>query len=134
MRFFDTDVMTDIIRDYRPSVDWLISLGEEEIGLPGFVVMELIKGCRNNEELNNLQNLLAEFLIFWPSSEDCGRALNDLLHFHLSHNLGILDALIGECAVGTSAVLCTFNERHFNIIPRLETEQPYEKSRPPQSS
>jgi hypothetical protein len=35
--------------------------------------------------------------------------------------------LIGECAVGLSATLCTFNVKHYSVIPGLSIEQPYAK-------
>jgi predicted nucleic acid-binding protein len=45
--------------------------------------------------------------------------------FYLSHRLGLLDALIGACAVGRAATLCTFNVKHYRVIAGLTTEQPY---------
>ncbi|MCY4604723.1 MAG: VapC toxin family PIN domain ribonuclease, partial [Gemmatimonadetes bacterium] len=44
---------------------------------------------------------------------------------HLSHNLGLLDALIAACAIGSSATLCTFNVKHYRIVPDLDVAQPY---------
>jgi predicted nucleic acid-binding protein len=58
-------------------------------------------------------------------SADCVRALADFTAFHLSHRLGLLDALIGACAVGRAATLCTFNVKHYRVISGLTTEQPY---------
>lgn len=55
MIFFDTDVMIDLLRQYPPAKNWLEVLGEEEILLPGFVGMELIQGCKNKRELNNVE-------------------------------------------------------------------------------
>ena len=43
----DTDVMVDVLREHPPAVAWLRSLGEEEIVLPGYVLMELLQGCRD---------------------------------------------------------------------------------------
>ncbi len=42
MIVLDSDVMIDLLRRHQPAVAWLNSLGEEEIILPGFVVMELL--------------------------------------------------------------------------------------------
>jgi hypothetical protein len=50
MALLDTDIMVDVMRQYPPALVWLKSLGEEEVILPGFVVMELIQGCRNKAE------------------------------------------------------------------------------------
>lgn len=127
MRFLDTDVMVDILRGYQPALKWLDWLGEEELGIPGFVAMELMEGCADKRELDHLQNELAPYLIYWPTEDDCERALSEFASAHLSQGLGVLDALIGECAVGANAVLCTFNKRHFKAIPGLVTEQPYER-------
>ena len=42
MVLLDTDVMIDILRQFPPAVSWLDSLNDEQIVLPGFVIMELI--------------------------------------------------------------------------------------------
>jgi hypothetical protein len=56
---------------------------------------------------------------------DCGRALQDFAAFHLSHNLGLLDALIAHTAVGLGQPLATFNVKHYGVIVTLTTVQPY---------
>ncbi len=126
MRLLDTDVMIDILRGYLPAVNWLAGLTEVP-GLPGFVVMELISGCHNKIEAKKLQKYLNLFQIYWPTENDCNRALDAFVKYKLSNGLGIMDALIGECAVGLGATLCTFNLKHFRVIPSLKTEQPYAK-------
>ncbi|KAF0248812.1 MAG: PilT protein domain-containing protein [bacterium] len=111
MRLLDTDVMIDILRGYLPAVNWLAGLLEVP-GLPGFVVMELISGCPNKAEVKKLQKSLLDVFV----------------KYKLNNGLGIMDALIGECAVGLGATLSTFNLKHFKVIPSLKTEQPYTKS------
>jgi predicted nucleic acid-binding protein len=61
MIILDSDVMIDLLRQYPPAVAWLKSLGDEEIVLPGFVVMELIQGCSNKAEQEKVENVLAAF-------------------------------------------------------------------------
>ena len=126
MRLLDTDVLVDIVRGYGPALQWLGRLADAP-GLPGFCVMEVVAGCRNKREMNRVYRDLGVFRIHWPTDSDCSRALDDLVDSHLSHNLGLLDALIGEIAVGLNATLCTFNQKHFEIIPGLPTEQPYRR-------
>ena len=41
MILIDTDIMIDILRGYTPAIDWLASLSDEEILLPGFVSEDL---------------------------------------------------------------------------------------------
>jgi predicted nucleic acid-binding protein len=128
VRLLDTDVMIDVLRGFRPAVDWLESLGDEPaLGLPGFVVMELIVGEQNKENLERLTSRLRPFNVYWASVAYCERVLSDLFDHHLSGGLHPLDALIGAVALTRKAVLCTFNTRHFSLISGLRTEQPYEK-------
>jgi predicted nucleic acid-binding protein len=124
LRLLDSDVCVDIFRGYPPAVAWLAALTEKP-GIPGLVVMELVEGCRDGHEVRVVMRRLVPFRFHWPAAVDQERALQTFTRAHLSHRLGLLDALIGECAVGLSATLCTFNVRHFGAIPDLVTEQPY---------
>lgn len=127
MVLLDTDVMVDLLRQHPPAVAWLEALGDEEIGLPGFVVMELIQGCRDKAEQQQLTRFLDPYDVVWPLPEACDAALNILARCHLSHGLGLLDALIGQTAISLGLSLCTFNQRHYIPIPGLRTAQPYER-------
>ena len=128
MILLDTDVMVDLLRQYPPAVAWLDSLGEEEIVLPGFVVMELIQGCRTRAEQEKVERELGAYSVAWPSPGTCDEALSVFARYRLSHGLGILDALIGQIAVALDLPLYTFNQKHYAPIPNLKTVQPYEKS------
>ena len=63
MLLLDTDVMIDLLREYPPAIAWLDSIGEEEIVLPGFVVMEIIQGCRNKREQDKVETALATYRV-----------------------------------------------------------------------
>ena len=63
----------------------------------------------------------------WPQPEACDRALDLYTGFHLSHGLGLLDALIGQLALELDLPLRTFNEKHYRAIPRLKLVQPYKR-------
>jgi hypothetical protein len=51
----------------------------------------------------------------------------DFTTFHLSDGLGLLDAVIAAVAVGLSAELCTFNDKHSGVVPGLVTLRPYKR-------
>jgi predicted nucleic acid-binding protein len=128
MILLDTDIVIDVLRGYFFAIDWLRSLDDdEEILLPGLVVMELIQGCKNKAEVQALRRFVADFEVVWPSSEACDQALTIFAHFSLSHGLGLLDALIGQMSVDLGLPLHTFNQKHYAVIPGLETIQPYKK-------
>jgi hypothetical protein len=125
MLLLDTDVMIDIMRGYSPAVAWLRSLGSEVIALPGLVAMELVQGCRNRQEQQQVEATLRQYTMYWPTQSDCARAFEDLSLYHLGHGIGILDSLIAETAVGIDVKLVTFNEKHYRVVEDLQTEQPY---------
>ena len=124
MYLLDTDILIDIQRGHPPAIAWFTSLPEIP-SIPGFVVMELIQDAQNMQQVRNALKLVAPLPVVWPTEAECDRALSNFTTYHLSHSLGLLDALIAGCAVGRSATLCTFNLKHYRIIPGLLTAQPY---------
>lgn len=126
MYLLDTDILIDVQRGYAPAVDWLASL-DETPSVPGLVAMELVQDAQNSQQVRQALKLIAPFPIVWGTETDCSQALSTFVAFHLSHRLGLLDSLIGACALGYSATLCTFNVKHYQIVPGLRIAQPYRK-------
>ncbi|CAN5156825.1 hypothetical protein BH10PLA2_BH10PLA2_23440 [soil metagenome] len=124
MELLDTDVLIDVQRGHPPALAWFSRLSEMP-SVPGFVVMELIQDARNNQEVRQVLKLVGPLPIVWPRESDYARALSVFTAYHLAHGLGLLDALIASCAVGFSATLNTFNEKHYRIVPNLITIRPY---------
>lgn len=124
MLLLNTDILIDIQRGHAPALRWFSSLRELP-SVPGFVVMELVQDAKNAQQVRQATKLVAPLTVVWPSTSDCERALSDFTTYHLSHSLGLLDALIAACAIGLSATLCTFNVRHYRVVPGLQTLQPY---------
>ena len=124
MDLLDTDVLIDVQRGHPPALAWFAGLMDLP-AVPGFVVMELIQDARNAKEVRQALKLVAPFRIVWPTEADCARALSDFAAYHLSHGLGLLDALIAACTLGLTATLNTFNEKHYRVVPGLVTAQPY---------
>ena len=124
MYLLDTDVLIDIQRGHSPALAWFASLADIP-SVPGFVVMELIQDAQNSHQVRKTLKLIAPLSIIWPTEMDCNHALSNFTAYHLSHSLGLIDSLIAACAVGLSATLCTFNVKHYKVVPRLAMEQPY---------
>jgi len=127
MHLIDTDICIDVLRGYKPAVEWLASLPEPP-SLPGFVIMELIVGCQNRTEVNCVLAMVKNLPVVWPTPTNLQQALADFSTHHLRYKVGVLDALIAACALGLEATLCTFNTKHFRAISGLTTEKPYSKS------
>ncbi len=129
MILLDSDVLIDLLRKYPSAVEWLDALpDDEELAVSGFVVMELIQGCRNKTELDRVRRELDPYGVVWLSPTDCDRALDVFAAYRLSHGAGLLDVLIAQTAIALGAPLHTFNQRHYGFIPGMQTVQPYAKS------
>ena len=127
MILLDTDVMVDVLRGHVPARDWLASVTLQEIGIPGLVAMELLQGCRDAREQRRVEKTLGTYPLCWPSGEDCAKALTWFAAYRLSHQLGMLDALIAAAATGLRAELATFNTKHYGAVKQLKTIQPYRR-------
>jgi predicted nucleic acid-binding protein len=127
MLLLDTDVLIDIQKGRPQALAWFGSLTELP-SVPGLVVMELIQGAQNTQQIRQALKLVAPMPVVWPTETDCTRALSDFSVFHLSHGLGLLDSLIAACALGRSATLCTFNSKHYRAVPGLLIVEPYVKA------
>jgi predicted nucleic acid-binding protein len=125
MILLDTEVVVDVLRGHATAVAWLQGLGPTLLGLPGLVVMELLQGCQNKNEQQRVEQFCRPHTLHWPTDADCQRALQDFATFHLSHSLGLLDALIAHVAVGLGELLATFNVKHYGVVAALTTIQPY---------
>lgn len=126
MLLLDTDILIDILRGHQPAVEWFAGLSELP-SVPGFVVMELIQDADNKARVEKAIKLVEPLPVVWPTAADCDLALSDFKELHLSHGLGLLDALIAACARGLSATLCTFNAKHYGVIGELRIEGPYRR-------
>ncbi len=124
MDLVDTDVLIDIQRGHSPALAWFAGLTELP-AVSGFVVMELVQDARTAREVRRALKLVGPLKVVWPTEVDCTRALSDFSAYHLSHGLGLLDALIAACAVGLSATLFTFNDKHYQVVQGLAAVQPY---------
>lgn len=125
MELIDTDVLIDIQRGFGAAADWFVT--DPDVGVPGFVVMELVQDARNSDEVQKALALVDGLEVVWPSEAECQTALVEFSTLHLSHGLGLLDALIAATAVGHGGVLNTFNERHYRVFPGLTTVRPYRR-------
>jgi predicted nucleic acid-binding protein len=117
--------MVDILREYLPALRWLRTVVNDEFGLPGMVVLQLMEGCKDTQSMQRLQKQIGPYRVYWPTARDCDRALTAFPRIRLSHPIDLIDVLIGECVVGLGVPLCTFIVRHFCAIAGLTTEQPY---------
>ena len=127
VRVLDTDILIDVGRNYLPANQWITSQDITQFAVPGFVILELLQGCRNKREMQRSLRLISLFTVVWPDAAACDVAMGLCARYFLSHSLAPFDALIAATALSMDATLCTFNVKHFRPISKLQVEQPYRK-------
>ncbi|MEI6427606.1 MAG: PIN domain-containing protein [Pseudanabaena sp. ELA607] len=105
MIFLDSDIIIDFLRRYSPAISWLESLEDKKLALYGYVAMELMQGCNNKIELQQIRKLIANFEVVWATAETCNQALEVFAECNLSHGLGLIDALIGQTSISLGVPL-----------------------------
>ena len=81
--------------------------------------MELIVGCRNKKELQDLEKFLNRYQILNITSQISARAVDLLARYFLSHGLLIADGLIAATALIHGEAFITKNQRDFRFIAGL---------------
>lgn len=118
----DTDVLIWLTRGHVGAAARLQTLMPWRISVVTY--MELVQGCRNNQELERVKKGLelrrTDILPLTAAISDRARQLIDA--YALSHNLRLGDALIAATALEHGLVVLTANSKHFCPIEGLKVE------------
>jgi predicted nucleic acid-binding protein len=127
MVLIDTDVLVECLRGSAAANTWLHSLAKEAFAVPGVVAMELVVGCRNQAELQQIRRFLRGCNVVWPDASEFAQAYELLATHRLAYGISIPDSLIAAMALARGTRLYTFNLKHFQSISRLDVQIPYSR-------
>jgi len=122
----DSDILIDAERGTPQAIQF--SFDQRAAGplmLSVVTAMELIRGCRNAQDLAALTQFFQHTSIIQIQPAISQLAFDWMETFHLSHGLEIADALIAATAVSQQLILYTRNIRHFQSLPGLRVVRPY---------
>lgn len=119
---YDTDVLIWYFRGNTKARSLLEKTEQENRTLSSLTLMELYQGCRNQDELLDVQTFVAENIsqILHPRTSISEKAIHLIETHSLSNGLRVADSIIAASALVHRAVLVTGNDRHFRFIPGLE--------------
>ncbi len=123
----DTNLLIQV-RHGNPSViKWMNSaLEDSKMIFPTPIVMELIRGCRNKQEINELDGFIKRHGVVYHATQiDMATALTMLREQYLhGDELSVADALIAACAKTLHAKLYT-EDRNLHRVRGIKAEAPY---------
>jgi len=122
---FDTDVLVWYLRGYEKVRRFIEDVAHHQRVLSSLTFMELLQGCRNQQEAHEVKGFIAEniSLVTQPDEIICRRAIALLEQYALSHGLRVVDAIIAASALETASSLATANVKHYRVIAPLNLLQ-----------
>jgi len=116
----DTDILIDAGSGVEAAVNRLES--ETQSSTPAISTitqMELMVGCRNRTEFQNLERFLRRYEIIKVNEAISDKAVELLRTYRLSHGLLIADAFIAATAIVINAPFLSKNQRDYRFIQEL---------------
>lgn len=117
----DTDILIDVSRGVREAITFL-ALQEQisAVGISTVTQLEMLIGCRNKTEQDQVDDFLARFEIVRLSEAIADRAAELIRQYRLSHGLLLADSLIASTALSLTLPLATKNQRDYRFIQGLQ--------------
>ena len=116
----DSDILIDVARGKVEAINCLLSLQQTStLAISAVSKMELIVGCRNKKELQDLEKFLIRYQILKITDRISDLAVDLLTQYFPSHGLLIADALIAATALVHNEAFITKNQRDFRFIANL---------------
>lgn len=116
----DTDILIDAGRSVSEALNCLQQIEQRlPVAISSVTHMELIIGCRNNKELDSLEQFLYRFHIIKLNEQISDTAIDLLKRYRLSHGLLIADALIATTAIISNLSFVSKNQRDYRFIEDL---------------
>ena len=116
---FDTDVIIWALRGNQNAVNKIDSTDVLQVSAVSY--MELFKGARNKQELQNLKQTLHTLAFeIIPIDENIShRAMIYIEEYGLSSGIDLPDALIAATVIEKNLRLCSANSKHYKVIPNI---------------
>ena len=117
----DTDILIDVGRNNKIAVDCIKNYEQSSnLHISSVTQMELIVGCRNKNELKELNKFLERFTIIHLSEDISLKAIELLKIYRQSHGILIPDALIAGTALSFDIPFISKNQKDYRFITGLE--------------
>jgi len=116
----DTDILIDVSRHVEQAIKTLDRYFDSHIvAISVITQLELMLGCENKREFENLDEFLERFEIIDVSKSSSQKSVALFKNYRLSHGVMIADMLIAATALEYECSLLSKNQKDFNFIADL---------------
>ena len=119
----DTSIVVDVLRQYDPAQEWLSQ--QSSPGISSVIWIEVLQGVKNGQAQRLALEFLRDFERVDLTIEDMDWAIEQLIRYQLSHNIGGLDCLIAAASHRMQIPLYTMNLKHFTPLLGTLAQKPY---------
>lgn len=117
----DTDILIDVSRHIEQAIETLdIYIKTHSVAISVITQLELMLGCNNKKEFENLDEFLKRFNILDVSKPVSQRSVSLFKKFRLSHGVMIADMLIAATALERNCFFLSKNQKDFRFIQDLK--------------
>ncbi|MFN0034163.1 MAG: type II toxin-antitoxin system VapC family toxin [Saprospiraceae bacterium] len=116
----DTNVFIKLFHNDPIVVQEIRQIGDPNVLMPSVVLMELLSGVQNKNDLQWLLARVKQRNIIHLNEAISQKSVEFLQDYRLSNGLSIPDALIGASAILNDVELYTYNLKHFNFLPGIQ--------------
>lgn len=120
----DTNILIELYRNNRTAVAW--SSAQTEMAITSISWLEFMEGVRGKVGQARCLQILEPFDLLPLTEDDQHWAMDQLLHYRLSHGVSFKDCLIASATYRLQIPLYTQNVKDFRaILPKRLVIKPY---------
>jgi predicted nucleic acid-binding protein len=121
----DTTIHVDILRGFPAAAKWITAQANQTFGITPIVYLEVVSGVQNKVAQQQALQWLSQFDMAYLMQADMDWAMQQLVRYKLSHNIGMMDCLIASVSQRMDVPLYTTNLKHFTPMLGGQAQKPY---------
>lgn len=121
----DTTVIIHLFRKDQSALRWLAAT-QDVLSVTPMTWMEIMVGVANKQAQTDSLRLLGGFEMVYLIPEDMNWAMAQMLSFHFSHGVGVMDCFIASVCQRLNVPIFTHNQKDYlKILPSTLVVKPY---------
>ena len=121
----DTTVIIHLFRKDQSALQWLEAM-QDILSITPITWMEIMVGVANKQAQTDSLRLLRGFEMIYLTPDDMDWAMAQMLAFHFSHGVGVMDCFIASVCQRLNVPIFTHNQKDYlKVLPANLVVKPY---------